>query len=82
MTNTNTNTSISFCGLLTTLFIALKLTHVISWPWWWVVSPLWIPSVLLAVVLIVVLAAAWFMKPKCRDLRADFDAARKGRLRP
>lgn len=30
---------ISFCGMLTILFIALKLTGVISWPWLWVWSP-------------------------------------------
>lgn len=28
--------------LLTVLFVALKLTHVISWSWWWVLSPIWI----------------------------------------
>lgn len=31
---------ISFCGALAILFIALKLTGVISWPWLWVWSPL------------------------------------------
>lgn len=31
---------ISFCGALTILFVALKLTGVISWPWLWVWSPL------------------------------------------
>lgn len=25
------------------IFIVLKLAHVISWPWVWVLSPLWIP---------------------------------------
>ena len=33
-----------FCGLLTILFIGLKLTHYIDWSWWWVLSPLWIPA--------------------------------------
>lgn len=32
--------NISFCGALTILFVALKLTGVISWPWLWVWSPL------------------------------------------
>ena len=31
---------IGFCGALTILFVALKLTGVISWPWLWVWSPL------------------------------------------
>lgn len=39
---------VGFCGLLTIVFIALKLTGVIGWSWWWVLSPLWLP---LAVVL-------------------------------
>lgn len=31
--------------LLTVLFVGLKLTGYISWSWWWVVSPLWIISI-------------------------------------
>lgn len=33
---------IGFVGLLTTLFIGLKLTGYIAWSWWWVLSPIWI----------------------------------------
>lgn len=33
---------IGFIGLLTILFIGLKLTGYIAWSWWWVLSPLWI----------------------------------------
>lgn len=29
-------------------FIVLKLTGVISWAWWWVLSPLWIEGILVA----------------------------------
>jgi hypothetical protein len=47
---------IGFGGLLTVLFIGLKLTHVISWSWWWVLSPLWISlAVSLAFIAIVAL---------------------------
>lgn len=35
-----------FLPALTLLFIALKLTGYISWSWWWVLSPLWIPALL------------------------------------
>jgi hypothetical protein len=35
---------IGFTGLLAVLFIALKLTGVIAWSWWWVLSPLWISA--------------------------------------
>jgi hypothetical protein len=35
-----------FSGLLTILFIALKLTNVIEWSWGWVLSPIWISLVI------------------------------------
>jgi hypothetical protein len=34
-----------FLGILTLIFITLKLTGYISWSWCWVLSPLWIPVV-------------------------------------
>jgi hypothetical protein len=43
---------IGFGGLLAILFIALKLTGVITWSWWWVLSPLWIPLALLGALLL------------------------------
>lgn len=45
---------VGFGGLLTTVFIVLKLTHVIDWSWWWVLSPLWIGVGLCIVILLVV----------------------------
>lgn len=33
---------IGFAGLLTILFIGLKLGGVITWSWVWVLAPLWI----------------------------------------
>jgi hypothetical protein len=32
---------VGFFDLLTLLFIGLKLAGCISWPWFWVLSPLW-----------------------------------------
>ena len=45
MSNQNTSTSggIGFAGLLAIVFIVLKLTKIITWSWWWVLSPIWIP---------------------------------------
>ena len=44
---------IGFVGLLTIVFVTLKLLNVINWSWWWVVSPIWITAslVLITVVL-------------------------------
>lgn len=40
--NNNKSCGIGFGGLLTIVFIVLKLCKVITWSWWWVLSPLWI----------------------------------------
>lgn len=37
---------IGFCGLLTLVFIVLKLTGVISWSWIWVLAPVWASALL------------------------------------
>ena len=43
MSNVSSSSSssggIGFFGLLTILFVALKLTGFIDWSWWWVLSP-------------------------------------------
>lgn len=48
------NKGIGFPGLLTILFIGLKLGKVIDWSWWWVLSPLWITFGISLIILIIV----------------------------
>lgn len=50
--------------LLLLLFIALKLTGVIAWSWWWVLSPFWVPLVLVLVVFGVGAAALLSNRPR------------------
>ena len=50
MANESSNESISFPALLTIVFIVLKLIGIISWSWWWVLSPLWIFVAILLIV--------------------------------
>lgn len=50
-----TESGIGFPGLLTIVFIVLKLTKVINWSWWWVLSPMWI-SLIIGVVVVVISA--------------------------
>ena len=38
----------SFPTLLTIAFIVLRLCNVIAWSWWWILAPLWIPAVIVA----------------------------------
>ena len=51
---------IGFVGLLTIAFIVLKLTGYIAWPWWWVLSPVWISAALVAAILLVFGVVALF----------------------
>lgn len=44
-TSSSSSGGIGFVGLLTILFIGLKLTGYIDWSWWWVLSPLWIAAI-------------------------------------
>ncbi len=36
-----TSGGVGFCGLLTIVFITLRLLKVIDWSWVWVLAPLW-----------------------------------------
>lgn len=52
--NKDTNSGgIGFTGLLTLLFIGLKLAGVIDWPWLWVLSPAWISTIVVAIIIII-----------------------------
>lgn len=48
MDKETSSSGIGFCGLLTIVFITLKLLGKIDWSWWWVVAPLWLPIALAA----------------------------------
>ena len=51
--NSSGSGGIGFAGLLTIVFIVLKLLGKIDWSWWWVLSPMWI-SILLVVATVVI----------------------------
>jgi hypothetical protein len=58
---------IGFLGALTLLFITLKLTGVIGWHWFWVLSPLILPIIALIVFSIgtlVFFLYTWIFKTK------------------
>jgi len=54
MSTTTETGGIGFFGLLTVLFIGLKLTNYIDWSWWWVLAPIWMPFTIGLVVLLLV----------------------------
>jgi membrane protein YdbS with pleckstrin-like domain len=57
MKNNNNEVNISigggFSGLLFIAFLILKLCNIITWSWWWVTAPLWIPVAFVLVILII-----------------------------
>jgi hypothetical protein len=38
--NNRRSSGLGFPEVLTTIFLVLKLTHLINWSWWWIFSPL------------------------------------------
>lgn len=63
MSNTNNNSSVAsggigFTGLLTVAFIVLKLCNVITWSWFWVLSPLIFSVGLVLLILLVIVLLA------------------------
>ena len=59
--NSNSSSGINFIGLLTLLFVGLKLTDNIDWSWLWVLSPLWISASIIIVIVLVVITISSFM---------------------
>ena len=64
--STKKNVNIRFGGnLFTTLgliFIVLKLLDVIAWSWLWVLSPFWIPFVIVSVILSIIFGKSYLHK--------------------
>lgn len=58
MKDSTSTGGISFFGLLTIVFITLKLIGTIDWSWWWVLSPIWIPFALAFLILLIQLTIA------------------------
>jgi hypothetical protein len=57
MSNSSSSSSsggIGVLGLLGVVFVVLKLCHVITWSWWWVLAPFWGGFALFAAIMAVV----------------------------
>jgi hypothetical protein len=54
-TSTSKSGGIGFAGLLTIVFITLKLIGKITWSWVWVLSPLWISAGIFIAIILVIL---------------------------
>lgn len=59
MSSSSSSGGIGFFGLLTIVFIVLKLTGYIDWSWFWVISPILVP-ILFGIGLLIIIVIAWF----------------------
>lgn len=58
---TTVNNGVGFTGLLTIVFIVLKLVGIIQWSWVWVLAPIWITAIIVVVILMFVV---WLLNRK------------------
>jgi len=64
MTNSDSSSGgIGLCGATFIVFLVLKLTKCITWSWWWVAAPMWIPIVI-ALVAVGIIGAITLIEAK------------------
>ena len=55
MSESSSSSGIGMFGMLTVLFIGLKLADIITWSWWWVLSPWWISGIIILISMLFIL---------------------------
>ncbi len=58
--NKTASNGVGFFGLLTLVFIVLKLIGVINWAWWVVLAPAWGSFALFLVIVLIGATIAWY----------------------
>lgn len=53
--SSSSSSGIGFFGLLTIVFITLKLLGYINWSWLWVLAPIFIPVTIAIVIVVIVI---------------------------
>lgn len=53
MSNTVVRSNFPIFGIMGLIFITLKLTGHITWSWWWVLAPFWLPIVIVLIIAII-----------------------------
>jgi hypothetical protein len=55
MSDNKSSSGLGFTTVLFLIFMTLKLANLITWSWWWITSPLWIPFISVIVLIIIAL---------------------------
>lgn len=50
------NGGIGILGMVFITFLVLKLCGIITWSWWWITAPLWIPCAAFIITIILIVA--------------------------
>lgn len=66
----NNNVTRLLLGLLTIVFVYLKLDDKIDWSWWWVLAPLWLPTLVMLTLALVLYTLAGILLGIDRALTA------------
>ena len=56
------NRGIDISEVLFIIFLVLKLVGVITWSWWWVTSPIWIPLIIILIFIIITVVTVGLTK--------------------
>ena len=64
--NTTVSSGIGFTGLLTIVFIVLKLLNILDWSWWWVLAPLWLPVGIILIIALIFIIIGCVMNKKLK----------------
>jgi hypothetical protein len=59
MNSNKSSSGLGCTGVLTIIFVVLKLTNLISWSWLWVLSPIWISILLVGLIIAFAAIANW-----------------------
>lgn len=63
------NRSLGVVGYLVLLLVILKIAGAIDWPWWWILSPVWITCIVAVTSFSIILVVGKIKKEDGRDTR-------------
>ncbi len=59
------NMGLNLGEVILVVFIILKLTKVIDWSWWWVLSPIWLTLIVTVLILVyIAIKVSWKRKQR------------------
>lgn len=76
-TVTVVNRGVTPLSLLGVAFIVLKVMGYITWSWWWILAPFWIPVVIAIVLLLFVILILGIIASKTPNVTVEAETPKK-----